>query len=114
MWRYVNTCRLYFAVIKALLVHLQWTVFESNTPILWHRITDTLTSILDSFHLDGFLKGASSREAYFVQCDEELNPPEVIDRGIVLIRVGLALVFPSEFIVVTFRRDLSGITIAEE
>ena len=38
-------------------------------------------------------------EAFYVRCDDELNPPEAIDAGYVTIELGLAPAKPAEFVV---------------
>jgi uncharacterized protein len=40
-----------------------------------------------------------SAEAFFVKCDEETNPANVIDAGMVATLIGSAPVKPAEFIV---------------
>jgi phage tail sheath protein FI len=48
---------------------------------------------------DGALTGATPEEAFFVQCDEETNPAEVIDAGRLVVLVGIAPAKPAEFII---------------
>ena len=38
-------------------------------------------------------------EAFFVKCDEENNPPENRDAGILTVEIGIAPVKPAEFVV---------------
>jgi phage tail sheath protein FI len=47
----------------------------------------------------GALMGATPEEAFFVKCDEETNPREKIDAGIVTTVIGIAPVKPAEFVV---------------
>ena len=48
---------------------------------------------------DGALFGATPDEAFFVKCDEENNPPENRDAGILTVEIGIAPVKPAEFVV---------------
>jgi phage tail sheath protein FI len=48
-----------------------------------------------------------------VQCDEETNPPEVVERGEVITRIGFAPAQPAEFILVTIRRTAASLSISE-
>jgi hypothetical protein len=57
---------------------------------------------------DGALFGATASEAFFVKCDAENNPPDVRDRGQLVIDVGLAPVKPAEFVVFRFSQYASG------
>ena len=57
---------------------------------------------------DGALMGATPEDAFFVKCDEETNPPDVIDAGQVVAIVGLAPVKPAEFVVFQVMQSASG------
>jgi len=54
------------------------------------------------------LFGATPDEAFFVKCDEETNPPEVIDAGQVVAVVGIAPVKPAEFVVFQVMQSAAG------
>jgi phage tail sheath protein FI len=56
----------------------------------------------------GMLFGQSPEQAFYVKCDEELNPPEVRDWGQLIIEFGLAPVRPAEFIVARFSIPLDN------
>jgi phage tail sheath protein FI len=112
-WRYVNVVRVMLATIKQILINLRWTVFEPNDQKLWDRIVATLTLFLRDLFERGVLVGAKPEEAFFVKCDEETNPPEVIDRGEVITRVGLAPARPAEFVVVTIKRTSESVSVSE-
>ena len=43
-----------------------------------------------------------------MKCDEELNPPENIDLGILTIEVGMAIVKPTEFFKITLTGEKDG------
>jgi len=43
--------------------------------------------------------GRTPEQAFFVQCDESTNTPDVIDAGMVVVVVGVAPVKPAEFVV---------------
>jgi phage tail sheath protein FI len=52
--------------------------------------------------------GANPEQAFFVQCDSETNPPEVIDAGQVVTLIGIAPVKPAEFIVFRIGQHAGG------
>jgi len=56
----------------------------------------------------GALLGATAEEAFFVQCDAETNPPEVIDAGQVVTVIGIAPVKPAEFVIFRIGQSASG------
>jgi phage tail sheath protein FI len=98
-WRYVNVRRL-FNYVEASIEHgTQWVVFEPNDPDLWARVKRDVEAFLTGAWRDGMLFGRTPQEAFFVKCDEELNPPDVRDRGQLFIDIGLAPVKPAEFVV---------------
>lgn len=98
-WRYVNVRRLFNYVEKSIERGTQWVVFEPNDPDLWARVKRDITAFLTGAWRDGMLFGRAPEEAFFVKCDEELNPPDVRDRGQLFIDIGLAPVKPAEFVV---------------
>ena len=56
----------------------------------------------------GALMGRTPEEAFFVQCDEETNPPEAIDAGTVVTVVGIAPVKPAEFVIFRIGQSAGG------
>ena len=98
-WRYVNVRRLFNFVEKSIEMGTQWVVFEPNNPDLWARIRRDVGAFLTGLWRDGMLFGQTPNEAFFVKCDEELNPADVRDRGQLFIDVGLAPVKPAEFVI---------------
>jgi len=98
-WRYVNVRRLFNYVEKSIEHGTQWVVFEPNDPDLWARVKRDVEAFLTGAWREGMLFGRTPSEAFFVKCDEELNPPDVRDRGQLFINIGLAPVKPAEFVV---------------
>ena len=98
-WRYINVRRLFIMVEDSLDTGLQWVVFEPNDRMLWARVRRDVTSFLTVLWQSGALFGSTPSEAFYVKCDDELNPPEVRDLGQLIIEVGLAPVKPAEFVV---------------
>jgi len=107
-WRYVNVRRLFNYVEKSIEAGTQWVVFEPNDPDLWARVRRDVGAFLTGAWRDGMLFGLTPGEAFFVKCDEELNPPDVRDRGQLIIDVGLAPVKPAEFVIFRFRQFSGG------
>ena len=112
-WRYLNVVRVTLTTIKQILINLRWTVFEPNDRRLHDKIVVTLSIFLDGLFSSGALAGAKPSEAYFVKCDDETNPPEVIERGECITRIGLAVARPAEFIVVTIKRTSESVSVGE-
>jgi phage tail sheath protein FI len=98
-WRYINVRRLFNYIEKSIERGTQWVVFEPNGPELWAQLKRDVGAFLTGAWREGMLFGRSPEEAFFVKCDEELNPPDVRDRGQLFIDIGLAPVKPAEFVV---------------
>ena len=98
-WRYINVRRLFIMVETSIERATQWVVFEPNDFRLWKRVVRTIASFLTLVWRQGALMGETPEKAFFVKCDEETNPPEVIDVGQLIVEVGLAPVKPAEFVI---------------
>jgi phage tail sheath protein FI len=98
-WRYINVRRLFNYVEKSIENGTQWVVFEPNDRRLWARVRRDVTAFLKTVWRDGALFGSSPAEAFYVKCDDELNPPESRDLGRLIVEIGLAPVKPAEFVI---------------
>lgn len=113
-WRYLPVRRLFAFAEESILQGTNWVVFEPNDRTLWNAIRRDIRAFLRRLWRDGALFGASEREAFFVKCDEETNPQEDIDAGIVTALVGMAPVKPAEFIVFKVSQYAAGAAGGEE
>ncbi|MBN2145914.1 MAG: phage tail sheath family protein [Anaerolineales bacterium] len=98
-WRYISVRRLFNYVEKSIETGTQWVVFEPNDRKLWARVRRDVTAFLKNVWRDGALFGSAPSEAFYVKCDDELNPPESRDLGRLIIEIGLAPVKPAEFVI---------------
>lgn len=98
-WRYINVQRLFLMVEQSIREGTQWTVFEPNDEKLWNGIVRNIKAFLTTVWRSGALFGGSPEEAFYVKCDAETNPKELIDLGQVNIEIGIAPVKPAEFVV---------------
>jgi phage tail sheath protein FI len=112
-WRYVNVRRLFNLVEESIGLGTRWVVFEPNDRTLWKSIERDIRAFLRLLWRDGALMGRTPDEAFFVQCNEETNPPESIDAGIVMTRIGIAPVKPAEFVVFRIGQHAGGTIPAE-
>jgi phage tail sheath protein FI len=98
-WRYINVRRLFIMVEASLEAGLSWVVFEPNDSSLWAKVVRDVTSFLRVTWRSGALFGSTPEQAFYVKCDEELNPVEIRDLGQMIVEVGLAPVKPAEFVI---------------
>jgi phage tail sheath protein FI len=107
-WRYINVRRLFNFVSESIITGTQWSVFEPNDDRLWGKLSTNVGSFLSRVHRSGALSGASPADAYFVKCDAETNPPEVVEAGQVVCEVGIAPVKPAEFVIFRLSQFTGG------
>jgi phage tail sheath protein FI len=105
--KYVNMRRSLIYIRKQLKNNTEFAIFENNDEALWSRIRSALNVFLSEYKNQGGLRGATNAQAFFIKCDAENNTATTIANGEVHIQVGVALQYPSEFIVI----DLSQKTI---
>ncbi|WP_435233477.1 phage tail sheath family protein [Micromonospora aurantiaca (nom. illeg.)] len=98
-WRYLNVRRLSISIEQAIANGTRWMVFEPNDFTLWRSIRRDIGAFLTRVWRDGALLGRTPEEAFFVKCDEETNPADVRDAGMVVAHIGIAVVKPAEFVV---------------
>lgn len=98
-WRYISVRRLISYIEKSIELGTQWVVFEPNDEDLWARVRRTVSNFLERIWREGALFGSSPQQAFYVKCDEELNPPETRILGRLYIEVGVCPVRPAEFVV---------------
>jgi len=107
-WRYLNVRRLFNQIEESIANGTRWVVFEPNDRALWKSIRRDVSAFLTLQWRQGALMGATPEEAFFVQCDEETNPPEVIDAGMVVTVIGIAPVKPAEFVIFRIGQGAGG------
>jgi phage tail sheath protein FI len=107
-WRYLNVRRLLNMIEESIADSTRWIVFEPNDAPLWSAIRRDVSAFLTRIWRTGALQGATPEQAFFVKCDQETNPPENIDAGVVTTVVGVAPVKPAEFVVFQIRQYRAG------
>lgn len=112
-WRYVNVRRLFNMVEHSIENGTQWCVFEPNDQKLWKKVSRNITAFLLRVYRDGALFGASPDQAFYVKCDEETNPPEVIDAGQMVCEIGMCPVKPAEFVIFRIGQMPTGGDVSE-
>jgi uncharacterized protein len=113
-WRYINVRRLFNMIEESIKEGTRWTVFEPNDERLWKSVVRDICAFLTLVWREGALKGATPQEAFFVKCDAETNPPDVIDAGRLVVEIGIAPVKPSEFIIFRIGQWSGGASAEEE
>lgn len=107
-WRYISVRRLFNMIEQSIQDGTRWIVFESNDSRTWKAIERDIRAFLTLVWRDGALKGDTPDQAFFVKCDDETNPPEVIDAGRLITEIGIAPVKPAEFIIFRISQWIGG------
>jgi uncharacterized protein len=112
-WRYLNVRRLFNYLEESILGGTQWVVFEPNDQGLWAKMRRTIASFLVMEWRKGALFGLTPDQAFYVKCDDETNPAESIDSGMVVCEIGVAPVKPAEFVVFRLSQFSGGASLVE-
>jgi uncharacterized protein len=95
-WRYVNVRRLFLYVQESIEKGTRWAMFEPNDEELWAQLRVSISNFLTRIWEDGGLFGSSPEDAFYVKCDEETNPPDIVEAGQVVVEVGIAPAKPDD------------------
>jgi Bacteriophage tail sheath protein len=98
-WRYVNVRRWFNMCERSIMSGTGWCVFEPNDVCTRASIIRDCREFLKLQKASGALVGASYEQAFFVKCDAENNPPEVVNAGRLIIDIGVAPSKPAEFVI---------------
>jgi phage tail sheath protein FI len=107
-WRYINVRRLFNYVAESIMEGTQWSVFEPNDQRLWAALRISASNFLTRVWRSGALFGATPGEAFYVKCDAETNPPEIIEAGQVICEIGISPVKPAEFVIFRLSQFTGG------
>lgn len=107
-WRYINVRRLFIMLRRSIEAGMGWVPFENNDPKTWEKLRDLVRLFLDELYQKGAFASGKPEEAYYVKCDDESNPPEAVERGILTCEVGVAPAIPAEFLMIQLVQNVGG------
>jgi hypothetical protein len=91
----------------------QFAVFEPNDSYLRERVREVVSNELRSLWGKGGLKGNSADASYYVTCDGTNNTAVSIANGELNVEVGVALLYPTEFVIINVSQWTGGSSTAE-
>jgi phage tail sheath protein FI len=112
-WKYINVRRLFIFLEASLDQGTQWAVFEPNDQKLWNRLIQSVSAFLTTVWREGGLMGAKAEQAYFVKCGYDTMSQDDIDNGRLIMLVGVAPVFPAEFVIIRIGQWAGGSSVQE-
>ena len=95
--QFVSDIRLDLYVEESIRRNTEWAVFEPKDEQLFNKVTSQLTGMLTNMWKEGKFYGSTPEEAFFVQCDADLNP-DILSSEL-HINVGYAKKKPAEFVI---------------
>lgn len=98
-WKYINVRRLFIFIEETIKANTSWAVFEPNDERLWVRVQRTIDVFLTGIWRNGYLAGASTSEAFFVNVGRNTMSQDDIDNGRLICVIGVAPVKPAEFVI---------------
>jgi hypothetical protein len=87
----------------------QWLAFEPNTAQLRAQVGRTVTTLLRDLFRSGAFIGRTEEEAFYVRCDDTLNPAYSLGAGRLVAEVGVAPASPLEYLVLRIAQDAEGL-----
>jgi len=112
-WKYINVRRLFIFLEASLDQGLQWAVFEPNDQRLWNQLIQSVSAFLTTIWRQGGLMGAKAEEAFFVKCGYDTMSQDDIENGRLILVIGVAPVFPAEFVIIRIGQWSGGSSVQE-
>lgn len=106
--KYISDVLLDTFIKKSVYNGTQSFVFEPNDSKTWTRVKATVEAFLDTLWRDGALFGDSSKEAYYVKCDADLNTQAMRNQGRLICEIGYANKKPAEFVIFRFSHNVAS------
>lgn len=102
-WRYVNVRRFFNMVEESVQKSTLWAVFEPNTKNTWVKVKGMIESYLMTKWIEGALAGSKPEEAFFVKVGlpETMTADDILE-GRMIVKIGMAVSRPAEFIILQF------------
>lgn len=112
-WKYINVRRLFIFLEASLDQGTQWVVFEPNDQRLWARLIQSVSDFLTTIWGEGGLMGSKAEEAFFVKCGYDTMTQDDIENGRLIMEIGVAPVFPAEFVIIRIGQWAGGSSVQE-
>jgi len=113
-WRFLSTRRLFNFLHRALRPIGLSYVFEPSSPRTWILLRRDIERLLNDLFTAGGLAGPLPQSAFFVKIDEEINPPDQRDNGVLNALIAVAPTVPLEFLLVRLSVQNGIVKVTEE
>lgn len=108
-YRYIQVRRTLIYIEQSIKNALNQFVFAANDGNTWATVVAMVSSFLQTVWSQGGLMGASSSDAYSVECGlgSTMTPTDILE-GYMIVQVTLQMIRPAEFIELTFKQKMEG------
>ncbi len=106
-WKYISVVRLTKMIETSIRQGMKPFVFEPNDANTWVKIKSSSENFLQQLWREGALQGTKPREAYFVSIGlgQTMTANDILENKLIM-QVGVSVVKPAEFIVLSFQLDM--------
>jgi transcriptional regulator len=106
-WRYISVRRFFNMVEESVKKSTAWAVFEPNDANTWIKVKGMIDNFLILQWRAGALQGAKPADAFYVKVGlgETMTSLDILE-GRMNVEIGMAVVRPAEFIILTFSHKL--------
>jgi phage tail sheath protein FI len=106
-WRYIPVRRFFSALKKVLDDALRLYVLDANNVDTWQKVRWMIETYMSGIWKQGALQGRTPKEAFFVKVGPgETMTNSDVEEGRMIVEVGIAMVRPSEFIMMRITQQL--------
>ncbi|GJM34490.1 MAG: hypothetical protein DHS20C18_34910 [Saprospiraceae bacterium] len=108
-WRYVPVHRFSIMAETSIKLAIESFVFEPNDANTWGKAQSMIENFLTTLWRDGGLQGSRPNDAFFVQVGlgVTMTAQDILD-GKMIVQVGIAMVHPAEFIILSFIQEMQN------
>jgi phage tail sheath protein FI len=110
-YRYIQVRRTLIYIEQSIKNALNGFVFAPNDGNTWVTVTAMASNFLQDLWSRGGLMGAKASDAFDVQCGlgSTMTPTDILN-GYMIVQVRLQMIRPAEFIELTFKQKMQGIS----
>jgi phage tail sheath protein FI len=106
-WRYLSVRRTITMIEESIKQSTSWVVFEPNDANTWARVKAQVENFLITLWREAALSGAKANDAFFVNVGlgSTMTAADIL-KGRLIISIGLAVLRPAEFIIISFSHKI--------
>ena len=109
-WSYLNVRRVFNYVERSLKKGASGSSSSRTARARVANVARNISAFLRGLWMAGGLAGNTPEQAFYVLCDETNNPKNTVREGKLFVEVGIAPLYPAEFVLITIKPWEGGIT----